>query len=104
MQSNSFKNMKIILDFLKAILICNGRSWVFVGADGPPYAIMRRIIEEDPEKYDWIVLVSGKGHLGMNQVKTFFKIIDPILGEALGKESSRKAIMHELQRFTSQNP
>ena len=83
---NSLTNLKTILDKLKSLLLIDGREWAFIGADGPPYALMRRIIEDDPVKYDWVVLVSGKGHLGMNQLKTFFKIIDPILGEALGKD------------------
>ena len=82
---NSMKNLRAILDVLKPQLLTDGRTWVFIGADGPPYAMMRRIIAEDPQKYDWVVLVSGKGHLGMNQLKTFFKIVDPIIGEALGK-------------------
>ena len=83
---NSMKNLRAILEALKPQLLTDGRTWVFIGADGPPYAMMRRIIAEDPQKYDWVVLVSGKGHLGMNQLKTFFKIVDPIIGEALGKD------------------
>lgn len=85
---NSFENIKAILDILKVALIdsSNGRKWTFIGADGPPYTIMRRIIETDPDKYDWIVLVSGRGHLNMNELKTFFKVIDNVCGELLGKE------------------
>ena len=85
---NSFTNIKSILDILKSSVIdsSNGREWVFIGADGPPYTIMRRIIEEQPEKYNWIILVSGKGHLNMNQMKTFFKVIDRVCGEFLGKD------------------
>ena len=33
-----------------------------------------------------IGLVSGLGHLNMNQAKIFFKILDNICLEALGKE------------------
>ena len=33
-------------------------------------------------------MLSGLGHLGMNEVKTFFKILDKILLESLGKEVS----------------
>ena len=42
---NSKENMKKILDHLKAMLIdgSNGQEWVFVGADGPPYALMREL-------------------------------------------------------------
>ena len=83
---NSRESLIYILDTLKCRLIDKNRKWVFIGADGPPYAIMRRIISAEPEKYDWVILVSGKGHLGMNQVKTFFKVIDKIFGEVLGKK------------------
>ena len=83
---NSLKNLRIILDTLKPILIGSERKWVFIGADGPPYTLLRRIIKEEPEKYDWVVIVSGRGHLGMNQVKTFFKVIDKVFGEVLGKD------------------
>ena len=41
---------------------------------------------ENPDKYDWISVVSCLGHLNMSQVKTFFKILDKICLEALGKE------------------
>ena len=37
---NSLKNMKVILDSLKPVLIGSNndnRQWVFIGADGPPY-------------------------------------------------------------------
>ena len=82
---NSFNNLRLILDFLKPLLLGN-RQWVFIGADGPPYTLLRRIIEEEPLKYSWVVLVSGRGHLGMNQLKTFFKVVDKVFGEILGKD------------------
>ena len=47
---------------------------------------MQRIIDEERGKYDWVVLVSGKGHLNMNQLKTFFKILDHVCGDVLGEE------------------
>ena len=61
---NSKENLKAILQHLKMILIDNGdgRQWVFVGADGPPYTILRQIVMEEPAVYDWVILVSGKGH------------------------------------------
>ena len=83
---NSVERLRYILDTLKPRLINEDRKWVFIGADGPPYAIMRRILEEDPEKYNWVALVSGRGHLGMNQLKTFFKVADKVFGEVLGNE------------------
>ena len=79
--------MKKILDQLKPMLIdeSKGRKWVFIGADGPPYTLMRRIIDEERDRYDWVVLVSGKGHLNMNQLKTFLKILDHVCGDVLGE-------------------
>ena len=53
------------------ILIENGKKkWISLGADGPLYTLMRRLIEE--YGYDWVVLTSGLGHLNMNQLKTSF--------------------------------
>ena len=83
---NSVERLRYILDTLKPRLITADRKWVFIGADGPPYTLMRQIVAEDPEKYDWVILVSGRGHLGMNQLKTFFKVADKVFGEVLGKE------------------
>ena len=85
---NSKENLKAILQHLKTILIDNGdgRQWVFVGADGPPYTILRRIVMEEPAVYDWVILVSGKGHLNMNQLKTFFKVLDHVCGDILGND------------------
>ena len=81
--------MKVILDSLKPVLIGSNndnRQWVFIGADGPPYTLLRRIIKEEPDTHDWVILVSGNGHLGMNELKTFFRVIDKIFGEVLGKD------------------
>ena len=80
---NSRESLIYILDTLKRSLIDENKKW---GADGSPDALMRQIISAEPEKYDWVMLVSGKGHLGMNQVKAFFKVIDKIFGEVLGKK------------------
>lgn len=33
---------------------------IFLGADGQPYCLMRRIMQKEPEKYDWVSLESGK--------------------------------------------
>ena len=81
---NSYSNVKMILDQLKEDIINNDRKWIFVGADGPPYCLSRRIIAESPECYDWVSVMSGKGRLNMNQVKTFFAILDNIMLEPLG--------------------
>ena len=62
------------------------REWVLLGCDGPPYCFSSRIIERNPLKYDWVSIVSGLGHLNINQLKTFFKIVNEICLEPLGKE------------------
>ena len=84
---NSYESIEEILDQFKTSLIDNNceRKWIFVGADGPPYCLMRRTIQNNPEKYDWVSIVSGKGHLNMNQLKTFFNVLDKIMLEPLGK-------------------
>ena len=84
---NSYENIVRIISSLKANLeIGRSRQWSIVGCDGPPYCLASRIIEPDPTNYDWISLISGLGHLNMNQLKTFFKIVDKIFLKALGKE------------------
>ena len=59
---------------------------MFVGADGPPYCLMRRLLKQNPGQYDWVSLVSGGGHLNMNLLKTYFKVLEKIILEPLGKE------------------
>ena len=44
------------------------------------------LLKKNPEKFDWLTLVSGMGHLHMNQMKTFFKVCDQVFMEPLGKE------------------
>ena len=84
---NSFKNLETILDQLHENIIENSeREWLFVGADGPPYCLMRRLLKQNPGQYDWVSLVSGGGHLNMNLLKTYFKILEKIILEPLGKE------------------
>ena len=84
---NSYENLEKIIDSLKETLdIGSTRQWSFIGCDGPPCCLSSRLIERNPKKYDWVSMVSGLGHLNMNQVKTFFKIADQIFLESLGKE------------------
>ena len=84
---NSFKNLETIMEQLHENAIKNSeREWLFVGADGPPYCLMRRLLEKKPSDYDWVSLVSVGGHLNMNLLKTFFKITEKIILEPLGKE------------------
>ena len=65
---NSFKNLETILDQLHENIIENSeREWLFVGADGPPYCLMRRLLKQNPGQYDWVSLVSGGGRLNIFQ-------------------------------------
>ena len=84
---NSYENIEHILQSLKCFSkIGSDREWVFIGCDGPLYCLVERTIERNPEKFDYVSTVPGLGHLHMNQMKTLFKILDPILLEPLGKD------------------
>ena len=43
--------------------------WVALGHDGPPDRMASKLVEANPEKYDWLWLVPGLRHLRMNQLK-----------------------------------
>ena len=50
---NSFKNLEAILDKLHENMTENSeREWLFVGTDGPPYCLMRRLLKQNPCQYD----------------------------------------------------
>ena len=66
-----------------------------------PYVLTARTIDKDPEKYDWCSLVSGMGHLHMNQQKTLFKVLDDILLEPLGKDVLKFKSPNAYQFFIS---
>ena len=83
---NSYDNIKIILSDLKRQLIGSSRKWVFLGCEGPPYNLASRTIEESKDKYDWVTLVSGLGHLHMNQLKCLFKVLNDVLLDPLGRD------------------
>ena len=84
---NSYENIDKTLSELKANRkIGDEREWTLLGCGGPPFCIASHMIERNPDKYDWVSVVSGLGHLNMNQVKTFFKMLDKICLGALGKE------------------
>ena len=83
---NSFDSMKVILEQLKQSYFEHDRAWLFVGADAPPYCLMRRLIEQNPDEYDWLSVTAGLGHLNMNQVKTVFKILEHVMLEPLAKD------------------
>ena len=77
----SYQNINSILQSFKSILqIGEEREWALLGY------LCSTIIERNPSKYDWVSIVSGLGHLNMNQLKTFSKIINEICLESLGKE------------------
>ena len=82
---NSYVNLEIILEQLKCNLI-GDRKWTILGSDGPPYNLASRIIENNPEKYYWLIMASGMGHLHMNQIKSLFKVLDKILLDVLAKD------------------
>ena len=49
----SFKNLETILDQLHENIIENSeRERLFVGADGPLYCLMRRLLKQNPGQYD----------------------------------------------------
>ena len=50
------------------------RQWVFLGCDGAPYCLANRIIDESDSEYE--SLIPGLGHLHMNEIKTFLKVLD----------------------------
>ena len=84
---NSSKNLETILDQLHENMIENSeREWLFVSAAGPPYCLMRCLLKQNPCQYDWVSLVSGGGHINMNWLKTYFKVLEKIILEPLGKE------------------
>ena len=84
---NSFQRVKQILDEYKTKHgIGKEQEWIILGCDGPPFRMANVIVQKETEKYDWVYLVPGLGHLHMNQLKTIFKILDRIMLEPLGKE------------------
>ena len=84
---NCYQNIDSILQSFKYILqIGEEREWALLGCDSPPYCLSSRIIERNSFKHDWVSIISGLGHLNMNQLKTFFKIVNEICLEPLGKK------------------
>ena len=62
------------------------REWRYIGCDGPPYFLTSRLIENKPQKYDWVRLLIGLGHLNINQIKGYFKVMDKICFNVLGSD------------------
>ena len=87
---NSTENVTGIVDEVKEEAIDldspEGRKWIFIGGDGPPVALMRRIKRSDPEKYAWLAILTGKGHLKMNMLKSIFKLGDKIMFNVFAQE------------------
>ena len=97
---NSFINAEYIFDQYKKLHgISEAREWVALGCDGPPYRMVSKLIEANPEKYDWFCLVPGLGHLHMNQLKTLFKVLDYIMLEPLRKEALHFSLPKAYQYF-----
>ena len=84
---NSYENCEYILDDVEEELITEtDREWVFVCGDGQPASLMRRIKVNNPEKYKWLAILPGKGHLHMNMMKGLFKFGDKICFNILGQD------------------
>ena len=87
---NSHESIKAIVDILRERAIEDdsdeGRKWVFVGADGPPYCLMRRLKHKYATRYEWLAILFGKGHLKMNMLKCLFKLCDKIIFDVLGQD------------------
>ena len=82
---NSLESLdRIAQSFYNQIISKGLKKWITVGADGPPYAILRRLIQMFG--YDWLDIRSGMGHLNMNQMKTYFAVAHHICFEMLGKD------------------
>ena len=97
---NSFINVEYILDqYKKSHGISEAREGVALGCDGPPYRMASKLVEANPEKYDWLCLVLGLGHLHMNQLKTLFKVLDYIILEPFGKEALHFSLPKVYQYF-----
>ena len=85
---NSYESVEEVLKDIKnrSVVSSPERKWVQVGADGPPYCLMRRIVKAKPDEFGCISITSGKGHLKMNVLKTLFKVCDTVMFEVLGKD------------------
>ena len=85
---NIYENInKNLLELKSNLKIETKREWTLLGCNSPPFCIAHRLIEQNPEKYNWVSLVRALCHLNMNLVKTFFKIVDKICLDASGKEA-----------------
>lgn len=83
---NNSANIEQILDEYKNIHeIDVKKKKFFLRCDSPLYQIVIRIIDTHSDKYDLVLLVSGLGHLHMNQMKTLFKALNEIILESFGK-------------------
>ena len=69
---------------------------------------MRRLLKQNPSQYDWVSLVSGGGHLNMHVLKTYFKVLEKIILEPLGKEilkyDTRKSFDYFIQCKDNHKP
>ena len=58
-----------------------------------------KLVEANPEKYDWLCLVPGLRYLHMNQLKTLFKVLDYIIFQTLGKEALHLSLAKACKYF-----
>ena len=69
--------------------------------DAPPYCLTSRLIEREPEKYNYVSLLSGLGHEHKNQLKTLFQIMSTIMLEPLGSAVLNFKTDKALQYFSN---
>ena len=75
------------MDTLKKIDIGAIREWTYIGCDGPPCFLASRLIESEPQTYDWVTLLVCLGHLSINQIKGYFKVLGKICFNVLGNDA-----------------
>ena len=63
------------------------REWTYIGCDGPPCSLASRLIESEPQRYDWVTILVCLGHLSINQIKGYFKVMGKICFNVLGNDA-----------------
>ncbi|XP_062613499.1 uncharacterized protein LOC134275243 [Saccostrea cucullata] len=80
----SYEAVKEVLAAIKAETTGETRKWTIVGCDGLPYLIGNKVIEQEQDLQD-ILLVPGLGHFEINMTKAIIKLVWEIFGEDLAK-------------------
>ena len=61
--------------------------------------IASRIIDKERESYDWVSMFPGLGLLNMNQITSFFRLLDKICIQSLGRGEGLSVINLRLKIF-----